>query len=284
MAHYANVPESRLRELAFYTAARKHGITSTKDLKNLLNHPTSNKFHQIAKDANDSVGDYSRLGKTERGFMRTGIPIFYPMFKALSRYGAQFPFEHSMSASIANQIGQEGYDQQMEDFGGELPPWQPYLMKAGDGKTSNFQNIHPFSPAADIAEALSQVVTPGGGNPTRSLLQYAGPGPEFLYGALTGNQLQTGWPMKGMDEGMSPLEAALKDLGQSALPLSDQAAILRELGVPIPGFGVNFGRARTTKAYGEPSLADQVRMWLAGPAFPRKTNFRELKKQAKQQR
>jgi hypothetical protein len=271
MAHYANVPESRLRELAFYAAARKHGITKTKDLKNLLNNPTSNRFHQIAKDANDSMGDYSRLGKGERAFMRTGIPIFYPMFKALSRYGAQFPFEHSIAAGMANQIGQEGYDQQMEDFGGELPPWSPYLTKFGNDETSNFQNIHPFSPVADISEAASQIMTPGGGNPTRSLLQYAGPAPELLYGMATGNQLQTGWPIKGMDEGMSPLEAALRDFAPN-IPGKDYLDLA---GITEP---------RTTKAYGKPTQEDLFWMWLLGPAYPRKTNMRELKKQAKQQR
>jgi hypothetical protein len=271
MAHYANVPESRLRELAFYAAARKHGITKTKDLKALLNNPTSNRFHQIAKDANDSMGDYSRLGKSERAFMRTGIPIFYPMFKALSRYGAQFPFEHSIAAGMANKIGQEGYDQQMEDFGGELPPWSPYLTKFGPDETSNFQNIHPFSPVADIAEAGSQILTPGGGNPTRSLLQYAGPAPELLYGALTGNQLQTGWPLKGMDDGMSPLEAALRDFVPN-IPGKDYLDLA---GITEP---------RTTKAYGTPTQEDLFWMWLLGPAYPRKTDMRELKKQAKQQR
>jgi hypothetical protein len=271
MAHYANAPESRLREQAFYAAARKHGLTKTGDIKKLLANPTSNKFHQIARDANDAMGDYSRLGKGERAFMRTGIPIFYPMFKALSRYGAQFPFEHSMSASIANQIGQEGFDQQQEDFGGELPPWSPYLTKFGDDETSNFQNVHPFSPAADIAEAIGGITTPGGGNPTRSLLQYTGPAPELLYGALTGNQLQTGWPMKGIDDGMTPLEAALRDF-MPTLPGADLAAMA---GLMEP---------RTTKAYGKPTFEEQLMLWLLGPGFPRKTNMRELKKQAKQQR
>ncbi len=271
MAHYANVPESRLRELAFYAVARKHGITKTADLKALFNNPTSNRFHQIAREANDALGDYSRLGKGERAFMRTGIPIFYPMFKALSRYGVQFPFEHSVTAGLANHVGQEGYDQQVEDFGGELPPWSPYLMKTGKDATSNFQNIHPFSPAADIAEAVSQIITPGGGNPTRSLLQYAGPSPELLYGLATGNQLQTGWPIKGVDEGMSPLEAALRDFAPN-IPGKDYLDLA---GITEP---------RTTKAYGKPTQEDLFWMWLLGPAYPRKTNMKELKKQAKQQK
>jgi hypothetical protein len=70
---------------------------------------------------------------------------------------------------------------------------------------------------------------------------------------------------------MTPLEAALRDFLPS-LPGADAAAMA---GLIEP---------RTTKAYGKPSFEEQFLMWLLGPAFPRKTNMRELKKQAKQQR
>jgi hypothetical protein len=277
LAHIMNIPESKLRELSFYGKARKYDLSDPKAIRKALDNPKSNQFQMAAKGSTDAVGDYSRiggpgkLGKAEAAFMKSGIPIFYPMWKALARYGAQFPTQHPIQASILNQIGQEGFEQQEEAFGGLLPPWSPYLIRTGKDETSNPQNVHPFSPAADITEALAGALTPGGPNPTRSIGQYLGPAPELFWGAATGQQIQTGWPLKGVDDGMTPLEAALRDFLPS-LPGADAAAMA---GLIEP---------RTTKAYGKPSFEEQFLMWLLGPAFPRKTNMRELKKQAKQQR
>jgi hypothetical protein len=277
LAHIMNIPESKLRELSFYGKARKFDLSDPKAIRKALDHPKSTEFQMAAKGATDAVGDYSRiggpgkLGKAEASFMKSGIPIFYPMWKALARYGARFPTQHPVQASILNQIGQEGFEQQEEAFGGELPPWMSYLIKTGKDMTSNPQNLHPFSPIADISEALLGAFTPGGPNPTRSIGQYLGPAPELFWGALTGQQIQTGWPLKGVEDGMMPLEAALRDFLPS-LPGADLATMAGLL------------EPRTSKAYGKPSLEDQIKMWLLGPVVPRKTNMRELKKQAKQQR
>jgi hypothetical protein len=277
LAHYANAPEARLRELGIYGSARDLGMSKA-DLMKALEHPKSQQYQMMSRRSADVVGDYNRaggpgkLGKAEAKFMKSGIPIFYPMWKALARYGAQFPTKHPIQASILNQLGQEGFDRQEEDFGGLLPPWSPYLMKTGEDETVNPQNIHPFSPFADITEAALSPLTPGGANPTRNLGQYVGPAPELLWALQSGQQLQTGWPIKGVDDGEIPLTATLKDF-LPTLPGFDLAAMA---GLMEP---------RTTEAYGTPSAEEQFWMWLLGPAYhERKTNMRVLKKQGKQQK
>lgn len=267
MAHLANAPEARLRELAFYNAARKAGITSPAAIQRLLAHPETSKFYQVAKMANESMVDYARLGNRERAFMRSGIPIFYPMTKGFARYGARFPSEHSILSALGANIGTQGFESQQseeEGFGGPLPPWSPYMIKHGEDTTLNPQNIYPFSPLSDSARQVASPFKTGLPRPGETLLSNAGPNAETLYGLLGGLQLQTGYKLPGIEEG-SPFSSTLKELLHT-LPFSE------------------FYNPRETKAYGKPTLVDLLMLSALGPAFyPRKTKMSVLRQQGRKQ-
>lgn len=274
----ASIPEAYLRTLSLFGAARARGAKSPADLEALYAGRTAGgsareRFYQTVGEAREEVGDFGHLGPKERAFMRSQIPIFYPMWKAMARWGLRYPTEHSLQAALLSQMGAEGYEQMTEDFPGvpgepALPPWFPYLMKTGEGMTSNPQNIHPWSPAADVTEAGLGLLVGGGLDPTRNLGQFVGPAPELAWALATGRQLQTGWPVRGVEEGQMPIEAASRDFAPT-IPFSEWMQILGYL------------EPRKTKAYGEPSKEDILKMLLFGPITPRRTDIAELRSQAR---
>lgn len=257
-ARLANIPESHLRVLAILKEGRNEGLNPSQLVDLIRNAPESQKALRVMQRANEAVVDYSRLGPTERAFMRSGVPIFYPMTKNFARYGAQFPTHHSTLAAYFGQLGQEGRAEQVEGFGGyEPPPWSPYVIPTGDNKLLNPQNVYQFSPGADLARQFFAPLD----EPTLSLATNIGPGPELAYALATGRQLPTGFRMPDLESDADWDErmlAALSDHGQGTIPGMDYAALL---GLVEPRVG---------KAYEDPTTLEQLAMILAGPAYSKR--------------
>lgn len=276
--HAASAPEARLREVAFYESAARRGYDTPAKIEKLKRNPDSDDYQMVVQEAEEAMGAYSRLSPREHGLMRSGLPIFYPMWKALTRWGVRYPTQHPVQGGLLANLGAMGAEQQGIDFPGGVPPFLPYLVKAGATKagqalTSNPQNIYQFAPGADVMQALAAPFMRGGLSPTRGIGQFVAPSIEALFGGFTGRQIQTGWPLKEMGPNEIPALAMAKELIPS-IPGYDLAALLS---------GGRFGR-RETKAYGKPTREDLLMMYLLGPAWPRKTSIAELTRQARAER
>jgi hypothetical protein len=206
-----NRPEAAMRPMFLLEEIRRADLTPEQFSKL----PDTNQLKQrILAKANEAGGDYGRLGPKERGVMRSGIPLFYPMYKALARYTARFPGEHSIISALAAMEGERGFEQQMEDFGGALPPWEPYSVMVGKDRTVNPQNVLPYSPGTD----LFRLASAGTDQPTQSLATLVGPNIEFLYGGDTGRSITSGFRLPGLTEKSSAQQewlAAIKELLQT---------------------------------------------------------------------
>lgn len=268
----ANLPENTMRITALKAIAEENGVTLAQLRK--MN-PESNKWQRIVAEANDVVVDYSRIGGNSRAgqwessFARSGIPIFYPMTKGFTRYAGRYPLEHSAQSAALAQVGKVGSEEQLEQFGGPLPPWSPYLIPTSEGMTKNPQNIMPFSPGMDIARQLAQATRKGTNWPTLSLAQNVSPSVELAYGAITGRGFATGFPLEGVED-TSKAEAALREQMPQMTPGYDLAAML------------GMAEAQTGKAYESPSREDLFRMWALGPALhERRTKYDVLRQQGR---
>lgn len=274
-ARLANIPESHLRVLSLLYEARRQGVP-VEQLGRVIGRPDTAKAQQILARANEGVVDYGRLSGSptkvgsERFWMRTGLPIFYPMTKGFTRYAARFPAEHSILSALGGQMGMMGKEQQIEDFDGKEPPeWSPYIVKVGKNRFLNPQNVFQFAPGADV---LRQA-TAGVDQPVLSLATNLGPSPELAYALVTGRDLASGFRLRGLEEDADKWEvvkAALKDSGAGVIPGMDYAAL------------AGLTKPRTGAAYKKPTFLEQLGMIGAGPAFtPRRYKRNVLRRQSR---
>lgn len=273
-AHIANRPEAHMRTVAVYKAAKDFGIESPAQLKAILSKPDSNKAQLIMQRANEAVVDYSRVGgssnfgKMEEGFVRSGLPIFYPMTKGFTRYAGRFPSEHPAQAGVLAALGQQGKELQRQGIGGEPQPWFPYITPTGPDSTINLQNIYAFSPGADVIRQAAQALPTAERHPTLNLLQQLGPFVEFVTGGTSGRQLATGFEYD--EDTLSQrgsLLTALSDTANSVIPFADLV------------------RPRSSAAFGSPSPEERFRLWALGPGFvERKTDMSRVRQPNKGKR
>jgi hypothetical protein len=264
----ANKPESKMRMVAAMTAARRMGLDPS-ELSKVMSLPHSNRYQLLAQRANEAVGDYSRVGGTgavgkgEAAFVRSGVPIFYPMTKAFTRYAGRFPSEHSALTALLAQQGQSGRADQLEGFGGVAPPpWSPYLIPRTPGKdTLNPQNVYPFSPGTDVARQIAQMLPGAENHPTLNLAQNVGPLLELLYGSVTGKNFQTGFEIEGVDKYGRAGGTAIES-GRQLIPFAE------------------YFRPNESKAYGIPSVEERIGLGALGPTlYPRTTDYDMLRQQ-----
>ncbi len=221
----------------------------------------------------EEIIDYNRLGKGERAFMRSQIPIFYPMTKGFTRYGAQYPTKHSVQSAVLSQIGQQGDAEQKRSFGGvDPPPWAPYAIRTGPNTIKNPQNSYTFSPPLDVIRQLGQSFVPGQGIPGLNIAQQAGPLPNlFVKGAL-GYDLPTTYRHRGEEEGASAIGDALREFASTTLPGMDyvRAAGYNPFGVP------------ESKTFKPMTIQEQLIYNTFSPTLvDRETNMAKFLKQAK---
>jgi len=290
----ANAPEAHVRILSTLNALRDAGYTTHADVVKMVNRlkagkPTP-KDLATATRANEEVGDFGRLSHKEQLFMKSQVPIFYPMFKALLRYGYRFPAEHSIQAAAGLAIGKKGKEEQNRLLG-DLPFWAQYLVPKGAGDPNakpgpkqavfNPSNIYNLQPAAEVSAQGAEMFRRGGSRPGLSILQEIGPAPGFIHGAATGRDIQTGYPLRHMNikdrlgnvvGRRSNLEAEALDF-LTNLPLSDLWRLSAGIRPPV-------------KSYEEGDLLERLMMELGpGPAFfPRTLLTKETGKQAKREK
>jgi hypothetical protein len=221
----------------------------------------------------DEVIDYNRLGKAERAFMKSQIPIFYPMTKGFARYAGQYPTKHSIQSAAASQIGQQGDAEQKRGFGGvDPPPWAPYAMRTGDNTIKNPQNSYTFSPGMDIARQLGQAFVPGEGIPGLNIGQQAGPLPSLAVNAFLGYDLPTAYPHRGEEEGKSAFGDAMREFLSNTLPGMDY----------VKAAGYNPFNVPASKTFKPMSLQEQALFNIFSPTLvDRQTNMPKFLKQSK---
>jgi len=282
LAEISNYPEAKIRPLSAMKAARDRGVVTPQQFRDMFENPHGNLYQRYVTAANEAVGDFGRLGPRERSFMKTQIPIFYPMFKALTRYGARFPGEHSIQSALLADAGHQGKAYQRAALG-NLPWWASYMVPTSKGHALNPANIVNFQPGTDVATQTAEMIRGGGPRPGMSLLQEASPLPATLYTAFTGNDLGSGYPSRGMKLGMGSAPAALKDQWDQSLFGQILSAADRG-GIPT-GPGSKFAVNDTpTKSYKEPDFLNWLALQALGPSFvPRGIRVKELNKQYKRQ-
>lgn len=276
----ANAPEAHVRVVSILNEMKKAKIHSTPEMERIIRDlktgKPSNRALNIARRSNENVGDFGRLSKKERTFIKIQLPIFYPMFKALTRYGYRQPFEHSIQTAAGLHLGNVGKEEQKRLLG-DLPFWAQYLIPTGAGDPNaksgpqnavlNPANIYNLQPAIDLTRQAVEPFRKGGPNPGINLLQESGPAGQILFGMATGKDLQTGYPIKG-PTGRSIFDAPAKFFG--GLPLTD------------------IGRLATGKKPHLRSYApgyDRLLNEMLGPAIvSRKLIKKETTKQAKREK
>jgi hypothetical protein len=270
LAEKANIPESKMRPLALMEEMR---LANTNPQKMMAN-PYANSAQLAMRRGSEAVGDYGRLGDKEMAFMRSQIPIFYPMSKAFSRYAGRYPVTHPIQASLLAALAQEGNQVQDEGFGGHEPLWWGnYHVPSGAGNPApeairNPQNIYPFSPGTDLARELYGPFTRGGPEYGVNVGQHVGPGVDALYQALFGRDITTGWQMK--EEDAYQPGGSVKGALDNALPSL------------IPGG--DFMNLRESKSFEPMSNREEFLNWLIGPwAVERRVNKPAYSKQLRQQ-
>lgn len=306
MGYAANVPESHLRLLSvlnelqkFHSGQSLSALTPedvAKYFNNVRRSGVISKEHLPLRRAVENVGDFSRIfsknmlrqwSPSEKEFMATQIPIFYPMFKALTRYGVRFPSEHAIASAGGLALGKQGKKEQTRLLG-QLPFWAQYLVPRGAGDPNavrspsqavfNPSNIYNLQPAADIGKQVSQIGRQGGPLPGLSLLQETGPVPGLAYGMLTGRDIQTGYPIKPFSKAFYQAHPELNrsvinspvDFLQG-LPLADLEMLASGQKPHLRSFAPGDAKARILNE-------------LIGPAFiPRTLKTKETTKQAKRE-
>ncbi len=269
MGEFMSHPEMVQRTAALARVAEDMGIDPP-TLARLLEHPNNNRTQVLLQRANERVGDLSRyggsskFGKMEQAFVGSGLPIFYPMTKAFTRYTARMPLMYPAKSAFLAQMGTMGNQVQEQAFGGEVQPYYGYYAPAGKGKTLNMQNILPWSPGGDILRETANTF-PGQSEdlPYLNLLNNLGPLPELLGAAATGREVSSGFDVKGLEESGSAIGAA-KDNLRHLLPFNE------------------FYLPTESKAHGNLSIQDKLALRALGPGlYPRKTDYRKLVKKKK---
>lgn len=307
LGHMANIPESHVRLLSVLNELQKHNRNSS--LGNLTPEKVERAFNNIRKTgviskehmplrrSVEEVGDFGRIYSknmlrqrtpSEKEFMATQIPIFYPMFKALSRYGVRYPSEHPLASAATVAVGKQGKKEQKRLLG-DLPFWAQYLIpkSAGDpnSKRSRSQavfnpaNIYNLQPSTDIGRQGVEMARKGGPNPGISLLQESGPAPGILYGSATGKDIQTGYPIKPLSKAFykhhpglnrSPINTAINFV--ESLP----GATLEQLIT---------GQPSHVRSYEQGGIKKRLLNELIGPSIiARNLKTKETTKQAKRER
>lgn len=270
----ANLPESHMRTVGVFKAAKDYGLDDLDELERVLRNPHSNEAQLIMSRANEALVDYGRVGGTgtigrgEKKFVDSGLPIFYPMFKGFTRYAGRFPTQHPYQSMGIEALGEEGKETQRKNLGGEPQPWFPYISPVDGNKTLNLQNLYGFSPGMDVARQGAQALPGAQRHPTLNLLQALGPLAELGVGAVSGRQLATGFEYD---------EDTLDKYGSFATALGDTAKSvvpgMEYLGA-VPGLE---SLQRSSAAYGEPSLEKSLMLALLGPGLVRReTNYKKV--------
>lgn len=280
MADVLNRPEAHIRVWTLAREAKQEGFKNLEDfIKALEANPYNARVARVMERANEATIDYGRLGSGERAFMRTQLPIFYPMYKGFSRYAARFPTHHSVQASAMGQIGQAGRERQTEDFGGAPPWYQPYLISAGKDKKSfttlNPENLAIQSPGINLLLAGQSITRPGGPIGGSNYLQMLGPLADIMYSTNTGRELATGYEAK-QEELWNPLGSLGYGI-REALPNIIPGAEFLPSGTPYVG-------RPAPRTYENPDLMQKLLLWGFGPGYvPRKTQPGKLQKQIRQE-
>lgn len=276
LAAVQNWPEAKIRPMAAYAQGRKRGVTTPGEWENLFANPESSDFNRLFGGAEEAQGAFARLSPKEREFMRTQIPIFYPMWKALTRYGAKFPAEHSIQSAVNANIGGLGAQIQNEQIG-PRPQWAQSVIPFHN-KLLTPSSVYNFGPVADIASQLADVNRPGGPRPGVNLLQELGPLGEIIYGASTGKDISSGYPLRGMSRKDNDLNsrrawlAVLKDQWQQSAPGQLQNVL-------------QGGPGSQTRTFQPATFPEWLALQGIGPAaIPRRYKKAELHKQAKKER
>jgi hypothetical protein len=307
MGHAANIPESHVRALSVLNELQKHNrsMGSLGDLtpakveqafNNVRRGGVISPEHLPMRRAVEEVGDFSRIfsarmlkhrGMGEREFMKTQVPIFYPMYKALTRYGVRIPSEHAAIAAETVALGKQGKKEQKRLLG-ELPFWAQYLVpkSAGDPNAVrsshqavfNPANIYNLQPVTDVGRQTAELARKGGPNPGVSYLQESGPAPQIAYGLMTGKDWQTGYPIKPFSKRTYKQHPSLNRSlinvpydWASSLPLSDLERIIT-------------GQRPHVRSYVPGTSRDRLLQELLGPSvIDRTLNTKETRKQAKRE-
>lgn len=307
MGYAANIPESHARMISVLNELQKHNrktsmgaLTPAKveqAFGNVRRGGVISKEHLPLRRAVEEVGDFGRIFSknmlkqrtpSEREFMATQLPIFYPMFKALTRYGVRFPSEHSVLSASGLAAGKQGKKEQKRLLG-SLPFWAQYLIpkSAGDPNAVrsphqavfNPANIFNLQPTADIARQAAEMTRRGGPVPGLSLLQEFGPAPGIAYGAFTGKDIQTGYPIKPFSKGFYK---AHPNFNNSLFNTS--ANFLQ--GLPLADIQrLAAGQSPHVRSFAKGSAKDRLLQELLGPSIISRTlKTKETTKQARRER
>jgi len=285
VGHAANIPESHIRKLSAFNEFRRMGLDSPEKIQAAIQDikvkGVTSKYFVPLRRAEEEMGAFGRIFQGERQFMRTQIPIFYPMFKALTRLGVRFPSEHSIASAALLSAGKEGKKEQNRLLG-DLPFWAQYLIptqagdpnaKRGTSAVLNPANIYSLQPAADVGKQITQPFRLGGPIPGLNLLQESGPLPQLLTAMQTGKDIQTGYPLirKGMPDWQRRAIVAASLDYLRGLPWASTVTSAAGLSPHL-------------RSYKKGDLLDALNQELWGPGFiPRMPIHKELNKQAKRE-
>lgn len=271
-ATLVSAPEARMRPLAFFAAARREGFKTPAQIRKLLEQPERyrEQFNRIVVSANESVGDYSRIGHGERQFMATQIPIFYPMTKTFTRYAARYPGQYPVQAGFYAQLGKYGKEKQKQQLG-DLPYWATYQIPVGKKKGGTIPTvdptlISPFQPGTDVAREVGQtlkMLTTGKSQISGlNLLRHLGPTPQIALEALAGFQPGTFYPVKE-----DPFGSFAQTLG------------------PVPFIQALAGHPQTLKSFTPQDIKSALLEYMFGRTVAaRNLRLKQTKKQYKREK
>lgn len=270
MGEIASAPEGAQRLGALLRVAEDMNMDEATLARHLEN-PSNNRAQLLFQRANERVADMSRyggsspFGQKEQAFVGSGLPIFYPMTKAFTRYAAKFPAMYPAKAALLAGLGTQGKQLQEEGFGGEVQPYYGYYAPSHKGKSLNPQNISPFAPGGDVLRQVHNAVAANRAEdlPFMNVANQLGPLPEILGAAGTGHDIASGFELKDL-ENKSALGQALRDSAQHLLPLNE------------------FYFPRESKAHGSLDKKTLLMLRLLGPGLvERPTDYSKVKKSKK---
>lgn len=268
LADLQNIPEANLRPAPFMKELRDRGVPR-EGIRGIMKNPQSNLFQQSAYAAHKAVGDFGNVrDPISRIAMKSKIPIFWPMFKALTEYTAKFPLEHSIQASLGAQLGARGKEYQREKMG-DLPWWYAYAVPIGDHQSVNPGALYNFQPGVDVGRQTAEMFRSGGPTPGLNLLAELGPLAQLILSANTGTDPATGFPLKHMSHGS--LLAALADFGENLSPYPLTQPKSFEHSGPLKILGLQeFGSGLVPRTHKPEELLSQARHENPKAKGPRK--------------
>lgn len=229
------------RLASFLYEARRDGITSDAELKQLFKNPAqADKLRQIALRANDSMIDFGNLSPIERNIISRTI-FFYPWVKGSAKWLGRLPIEHPLVAGSSGVLGPLGQNKQASALGPNIPAWaEGNVPIGGNGphglpKSWDPFTVTPWVQSGDLIQSIMALATGHPGEAASSIPDMLSPALGSAVTALSGHP---GKALKSLYAQLPPVVDTQQAMGKGSKTYPNEGTFWQALGRYLLGTGM----------------------------------------------